>query len=283
MSGRSSRFQAPTAKNGARVPLRRFVGLSLLACSIAMTSGCSWFSKDDDSKPLEDPTATAAQLYDEASSALRREDYETAIKKFETLEGRYPFGGYTEQAQLEVAYAYYKYNEPDSAIAAADRYIQLHPRGKHVDYALYLKGLANMDRGDTLLNKIVKPNFAYRDQSVLENAYQAFLELVRRFPKSRYVDDASVRMVKLRDYLAQHEIYVARYYIRRGAWVAAANRAQYALSRYNGSTGTIPALKILIQAYDKLGLKQDAADAREVLKRTVAASDSKADQDKGKS
>jgi len=269
MSGRSSRFQAPAEKSPSP-SVGKVAGVTLLACSIALTSGCSWFSKKEDN-PLEDPTVSAAQLYGEASSALRREDYETAIKKFETLEGRYPFGGYTEQAQLEVAYAYYKYDEPDSAIAAADRYIQLHPKGKHVDYALYLKGLANMDRGDSFLNRIVKPNAAYRDQTVLENAYKAFSELVRRFPNSRYTDDASRRLLKLRDHLAQHEIYVARYYMRRGAWVAAANRAQYALSRYDGSTATIPALKILIAAYDKLGLKKKAADSREVLKKTLAA------------
>lgn len=276
MSGRSSRFQAQAEKN-LTLSVGKAVGISLLAGSIALTSGCSWFSKKEDN-PLEDPTVSASQLYDEASSALRRQDYETAIKKFETLEGRYPFGGYTEQAQLEVAYAYYKYDEPDSAIAAADRYIQLHPRGKHVDYALYLKGLANMDRGDSLLNRLVKPNYAYRDQTVLENAYSAFSELVRRFPNSRYTDDASRRLLKLRDHLADHELYVARYYMRRGAWVAAANRAQYALSRYNGSTATIPALKILIAAYGKLGLKQEAADSRAILKSTLAANDVKSDK-----
>lgn len=277
MSGRSHWYQVFTLPAPA---LGKLIGGTLLACTIALTSGCSWFSKKQDDNPLEDPTVSAAQLYDEASSALHRDDYETAIKKFETLEGRYPFGAYTEQAQLEVAYAYYKYDEPDSAIAAADRYIQLHPKGKHVDYALYLKGLANMDRGDSLINKLVKPNLAYRDQSVLQNAYKALAELVRRFPNSRYTDDASRRLVKLRNYLAQHELYVARYYMRRGAWLAAANRAQYSLSHYNGSKATIPALRLLINAYDKLGLKQQAADTRQILDKTLATSNDASDNGK---
>lgn len=244
----------------------------ILAGSIALTSGCSWFSKDETDKvDLSDPTISAAQLYDEATGSMARADYGTAIKKFETLEGRYPFGAYTEQAQLEVAYAYYKYDEPDSAIAAADRYIQLHPQGKSVDYALYLKGLANMDRGDSLINNIAKPNLAYRDQSILKNAFRAFAELVKRFPNSRYTNDASVRLIKIRDYLAEHEIYVATYYMRRGAWLAAANRAQTALTDYNGSAATIPALKILISAYQKLGLTTEANDAEQVLNATLKA------------
>lgn len=252
---------------------QKFYSGIILATAIGLTSGCSWFSKnsDQDQAELADPTVSAAQLYDEASSAMRRQDYGTAIKKFETLEGRYPFGAYTEQAQLEVAYAYYKYDEPDSAIAAADRYIQLHPQGKNVDYALYLKGLSNMGRGDSLLNKIAKPNLAYRDQSILHNAYSAFAELVSRFPKSKYVDDASVRLIKIRNDLAEHEIYVANYYMKRGAWLAAANRAQSALSTYNGSTSTIPALEILIAAYKKLGLETEAADAEQILKATQEA------------
>ncbi|MHB8919683.1 MAG: outer membrane protein assembly factor BamD [Halothiobacillus sp.] len=264
MSARAHWYQVFRAK--------KFYGSLILATAMALTSGCSWFSKGDkDKAELSDPTISAAQLYDEASSAMRRSDYGVAIKKFETLEGRYPFGAYTEQAQLEVAYAYYKYDEPDSAIAAADRYIQLHPQGKSVDYALYLKGLANMDRGDSLINKIAKPNLAYRDQSILQNAYAAFAELVSRFPDSKYVNDASVRLVKIRDYLAQHEIYVADYYMQRGAWLAAANRAQTALTKYNGSTATIPALEILIVAYKKLGLETEATDAGQVLKATRAA------------
>lgn len=252
---------------------QKFYSSMILATAIGLTSGCSWFSKNSDKNQAElaDPTISAAQLYDEASNAMRREDYGEAIKKFETLEGRYPFGAYTEQAQLEVAYAYYKYNEPDSAIAAADRYIQIHPQGKNVDYALYIKGLANMDRGDSLINKIAKPNLAYRDQRMLHQAYAAFSELVRRFPNSKYVDDASVRLIKIRNDLAGHEIYVARYYMKRGAWLAAANRAQMALSKYNGSTSTIPALQILIAAYKKLGLEKEAADAEQILAATLKA------------
>jgi len=252
-----------------RFPVKQIARASLLAGMVAVASGCSWFSKGDDgSVDLGDPTASAAELYDDASSAMSRADYETAIQKYETLEGRYPFGAYTEQAQIEVAYAYYKYDEPDSAIAAADRYLQLHPRGENVPYALYLKGLANMSRGDSLINKIAPPDLSKRDQSVLEAAYRAFSRLVQQYPDSQYVDDASRRLIDVRNALARHEVYVAEYYMRRGAWLAAANRAQRALEKYDGSTATIPALELLVRAYDKLGLEQEKADAQQVLERT---------------
>ncbi|HZJ81654.1 MAG TPA: outer membrane protein assembly factor BamD [Guyparkeria sp.] len=255
--------------------LRRNLAQAILVAGMVTftASGCSWFSKSDDDRiDLSDPTASAAQLYQEANDAMRRGDYETAIKKFETLEGRYPFGAYTEQAQLEVAYAYYKYDEPDSAIAAADRYIQLHPRGEHVAYALYLKGLANMSRGDSLINKIAPPDLSKRDQSVLKEAYRAFARLIEQYPDSQYVDDASRRLIGVRNALAEHEVQVADYYMRRGAWLAAANRAQAALEQYNGSTSTIPALKLLIRAYDKLGLEKEKSDAEQILEATLKAS-----------
>lgn len=251
---------------------RQLARAAVIAGMVTFASGCSWFSKsDDDRVDLSDPTASANQLYQEANEAMRRGDYETAIKKYETLEGRYPFGAYTEQAQLEVAYAYYKYDEPDSAIAAADRYIQLHPRGDNVAYALYLKGLASMSRGDSLINRLAPPDLSKRDQSVLEDAYKAFSRLVEQYPDSQYVDDASRRLIEVRNALARHEVQVAEYYMRRGAWLAAANRAQSALDKYNGSTSTIPALKLLIRAYDKLGLEREREDARKILEATRQA------------
>lgn len=255
------------------LPTRYSAGVHalILLLVLSLLSGCSWFSKSDDGSEFEDPTISAAQLYEEANRLMQRGNYEDAIKKYETLEGRYPFGAYTEQAQLEVAYAYYRYEEPDSAIAAADRYIQLHPRGENVDYALYLKGLANMSRGDSIINRIANPQMARRDQRILNEAYDSFTRLVERYPDSQYVDDASLRLVELRDAMAEHEIYVARYYMRRNAWLAAANRAQTALEKYDGSTSTIPALELLVQAYDKLGLQEQKEEAEQVLQATLEA------------
>jgi outer membrane protein assembly factor BamD len=140
-----------------------------------------------------------------------------------------------------------------------------------VAYALYLKGLANMSRGDSLINKIAPPDLSKRDQSVLESAYKSFSRLVAQYPDSQYVDDASRRLVEVRNSLAKHEIQVADYYMRRGAWLAAANRAQSALDKYNGSTSTIPALELLIRAYDKLGLERERQDAVEILEATRQA------------
>ncbi|MGC9456418.1 MAG: outer membrane protein assembly factor BamD [Halothiobacillaceae bacterium] len=243
---------------------RRLTIIAFMLISLGTLNSCSWLGKKD-RDPLVDPMISAAQLYDEASSALQRGDYESAITKYETLEGRYPFGAYTEQAQLEVAYAYLKFNEPDSAIAAADRYIRLHPRGEHVDYALYLKGLANMSRGQSLLTRLVKPDLAKRDKGVLEDGYRALSELVERFPDSRYVDDASRRLLQLRNMLAERELYVADYYMRRGAWLAAANRAQTVVERFDGAAVMPDALVLMVRAYERLGMEDLAGDARQVI------------------
>ncbi|MGB9670079.1 MAG: outer membrane protein assembly factor BamD [Halothiobacillaceae bacterium] len=235
-----------------------------LVLSAALVSGCSWFKDKKESQ--EDPYATAADIYSQANRALKTGNYEEAIKQFETLEARYPFGPYAEQSKLEAAYAYYKYGEQESAIATIDRYLQLHPRGENVDYALYLKGLANLKRGASLIDEYVKERDpARRDQGALQEAFNAFSDLVRRFPASKYVEDAQKRLLELRNLMAEHELYVAQYYMKRGAWLSAANRAQGLIERYQGAPSMPEALKIMVEAYTKLGLSDLAADARKVL------------------
>ncbi|MGK0674133.1 MAG: outer membrane protein assembly factor BamD [Halothiobacillaceae bacterium] len=243
---------------------RPFLPLFALLLSAALVSGCSWFKDKKESQ--EDPYATAADIYGQASRALKTGNYEEAIKQFETLEARYPFGPYAEQAKLEAAYAYYKYGEQESAIATIDRYLQLHPRGENVDYALYLKGLANLKRGASLTDEYVKErDLARRDQGALQEAFNAFSELVRRFPTSKYAEDSQKRLLELRNLMAEHELYVAQYYMKRGAWLSAANRAQGLIERYQGAPSMPEALKIMVEAYTKLGLTDLAADARKVL------------------
>ncbi|MEW6445527.1 MAG: outer membrane protein assembly factor BamD [Pseudomonadota bacterium] len=229
-----------------------------------LLSGCSWFQ--DKKEKEEDPYATAADIYSQASRALKTGNYEEAIKQFETLEARYPFGPYAEQSKLEAAYAYYKYGEQESAIATVDRYLQLHPRGENVDYALYIKGLANLRRGYNLTDEYVKErDQSRRDQGALREAFNAFSELIRRFPASRYTEDSQKRLLDLRNLMAEHELYVAQYYMKRGAWLSAANRAQDLIEKYNGAPSMPEALKIMIEAYGRLGLDDLAADARKVL------------------
>jgi outer membrane protein assembly factor BamD len=239
--------------------------LSRIAISIvtlALLIGCSAFSGDSD------PTKgwSAAKLYAEAKDALDSGDYEKAIDMFETLEARYPFGRYAKQAQLDAAYAYYKFEEPDSAIAAAERFIKLHPKSPHVDYAYYLKGLANFDRGKTIISKVVPRDPSERDPTPMLRAFEDFSVILKRYPDSRYADDARRRMVYLRNKLAQYELNVADYYMRRGAYVAAINRATYVLENYQGAQAIPQALKTLVRAYRKLGLNDLARDALRVLR-----------------
>ena len=245
---------------------RRTLALIPVLVLFSLVSGCSWFQgKDEDAEAKAAANIPAEDLYAKASRALKTGDYEGAVKDFETLEARYPFGSYSEQAKLEAAYAYYKYGEQESAIATIERYLQIHPRGENVDYALYLKGLASLKRGSNLTDDFIRQrDLARRDQGALQTAYASFSELVRRFPQSKYAEDADKRLLEIRNLMAEHELYVAQYYVKRGAWLAAANRAQGILERFNGSPVMPDALKIMIDAYTRLGLTDLAADARKV-------------------
>jgi len=195
--------------------------------------------------------------------------YEKAVKTFETLQSRYPYGRYAQQAQLEIAYAYYKQKEPESAIAAADRFIKQYPNNPHVDYAYYLKGLANFNEDLGLLGGVVQQDLSERDPKAARDAFGAFKELVTRFPDSKYASDSKLRMQYLINALARYEIHVANYYLRRGAYVAAANRAKGVLADYPQTQATIDALKIMVQAYDGMGMKDLRDDAQRVLDKNT--------------
>ncbi len=192
-------------------------------------------------------------------------NYEKAVKTFETLQSRYPYGRYAQQAQLEIAYAYYKQKEPESAIAAADRFIKQYPNNPHVDYAYYLKGLINFNEDLGLLGGVVKQDLSERDPNAARDAFGAFKELVTRFPGSQYAPDSRLRMQYLINALASYEIHVANYYLRRGAYVAAANRAKGVLADYPQTPAMLDALQIMVQAYDAMGMKDLRDDAQRVL------------------
>jgi outer membrane protein assembly factor BamD len=208
---------------------------------------------------------SANELYSRAKDALNSGDYETAINTFEKLEARYPFGKYAQQAQLEIAYAYFKFEEPDSAIATADRFIRNNPGNPHLDYAYYLKGLANYTRGASIIDRLAPREPSERDTRALRDAFNDFTQLVKKFPDSRYADDARQRLIYLHNQLAQYEINVARYYLQRGAYVAAANRARYVVENYQRAPAAQEALQVLIQAYSKMGLNDLADDTKRVL------------------
>jgi len=213
---------------------------------------------------------TAEQFYRQARDALNEKRYEKAAKLYEKLEARYPFGKYATQAQMDVAYAYYKNDEPDSAIAAADRFIKLNPAHPNVDYAYYIKGLVNYNRGITFVDRFVPTDSSQRDPGATLDSYKDFDELVRRFPNSRYAEDSKQRMLSLRNNLAMHEIHVADFYMRREAFLAAARRCGEVIRKYQKTQAVPVALEIMEQAYRKLGLVQLADDTHRVFELNYA-------------
>ncbi len=218
-------------------------------------------------KEVEDITAgwSAEELYNSAKGEMIDGNYQTAIERYEILESRYPFGNYATQAQLDVGYAYYKYDELEPALSAIDRFIKLNPRHPAVDYAYYLKGIINFNRGGSILDKIHKRDMADFDQSILITSFNDFQILVRRFPDSKYAADARQRLIYLRDKLANSDLEIARFYAARDAWVAVANRTRAILKSYPGTSAIKPALEIQLLAYQHLGLEQLAADTQRII------------------
>jgi outer membrane protein assembly factor BamD len=224
---------------------------------------------------MSDETAgwTANKLYSEAKDAMGEGAYDKAIKYFEKLEARFPYGRYAQQAQLEVAYAYYRQSEPASAIAACDRFIRLHPNHPNVDYAYYLKGLTNFNEDLGLLGYVSLQDLTERDPKAARDSFDAFKELVTKFPESRYTADATARMKYLVNALASHEVHVARYYMKREAYVAAVNRAQTAVKTYPDAPANEEALFIMIKAYDLLGMNDLRDDAERVMRKNFPKSE----------
>lgn len=239
---------------------RTLTRLPALVLAVAL-AGCGVFGKEIDLTE----NWTAPRLYAEASSELDSGNYAKAIEYYEKLEARYPFGRYAMQSQLDVAYANYRADEPEAAIAAADRFIKLYPQNPYVDYAYYLKGIVNYNRSVGFLDRYVPTDASQRDPGSALDAFVDFSALVERFPDSRYAEDARQRMLYLRNNLAKHEVNVARYYMRRGAYLAAANRANYVIERFQRTSAVESALEILVDAYTALDKAELAADAKRVL------------------
>lgn len=192
-------------------------------------------------------------------------NYAEALRYFQVLESRFPHGKYATQAQLEIIYAHYKQEDPVSTIAAADRFIKLHPNHRNVDYAYYLKGIATFnERGQ--FEKLTRQQINDRDPKALKLSFAALKELIDRYPNSRYVKDATLRMVYIVDTLAQHEMHVARYYMNRKAYLAALNRAKYVLEYYPKSSSIEEALMTMVSAYDYMDLEDLKTDSLRVLK-----------------
>ena len=235
-----------------------------MPCLLALfISGCAIFG--DPTELDETKGWQADRIYAEGEQKMLDKDYDKALGYFQKLDSRFPNTKYATQAQLEIAYAHYKKQDPISAVIAADRFIKLHPNHPNVDYAYYLKGLASFnERG--VIEKYTAQEISDRDPKTLKLSFAAFKELVERYPKSRYFKDASQRMLYLVNALSQHELHVARYYMKRQAYLAALNRAKYVVEYYPNSTAVEEALVISISAYDYMDLIDLKDDTVRILK-----------------
>jgi outer membrane protein assembly factor BamD len=239
-----------------RHSLALFLLLTLTACKIF--------------DPLPDGTEPTkylpvGEMYSAAKTELNDGNYDSAIKLYETLQSRYPYGRYAQQSLLEMAYAYYRQGEAESAISSAERFIKQYPNNPYVDYAYYVKGLANFNGEMSLIQMAGGQDPTERDPKAAHESFAAFKDLVTRFPDSKYAADSKLRMQYLINALAQYELHVAGYYLRRGAHIAAVNRAQGILTQYPNSPSTREALQIMVQAYDAMGMADLRDDTRRVL------------------
>lgn len=205
------------------------------------------------------------QLYEDASDELSAGNWDRASKLYEKLEARAAGTTIAQQAQLDLAYAQFKTGQKDPALATLARFIKLHPSSPALDYAYYLQGLINFNDNLGILGSFTRQDLSERDQQASRDAYQSFRQLVTQFPESKYTPDAKLRMNHIVNSLAQYEVHVARYYYKREAYLAAANRAQQAVQEFQHSPATEEALYILTLSYERLGMKELRDDAQRVL------------------
>ncbi len=211
------------------------------------------------------PELSAQQLYEEAKTLLRSENYRSAAERFEALNARYPFGPFAQQSQLDLIFAYYKLNEVEKADSVAERFIRQNPHHQNLDYAYYMKGLINFEVEPGFPANLITAEVGKRDTSRLRKSFDEFSILLQKFPDSEYSKDAQQRMIYIRNKLAQAELSTARYYMRRNAYQAAADRARYVVEHYPKTEAVKPALRLMQKAYDILGLDDLAEDTRRIL------------------
>lgn len=237
----------------------RLTGLAVAVLAASWMAGCSNTPKDETAK------WSAEKLYSEARDEMSAGNYERAGTLFERLEGRATGTLLSQQAQLERAYVMYRTNERAQALSILERFIKLNPTSPALDYALYLQGLVNFNDNLGILGNLARQDLSERDQQASRDSYQSFKQLVEQFPQSRYAEDAQLRMNYIVNSLAAYEVHVARYYYRRGAYVAAVNRAQQTVQDFQQSPATEEALSIMVRSYDQLGMKDLSEDAKRVL------------------
>ncbi len=241
--------------------------LLILAFVAALLSGCGLFGKRED--PLE--TMPVEEMYAAGKDALMAGNYSRASRYYGRLVSRFPFGEYTEQAMLDLSYSQFKAGKPEEATSTLNRFIRTYPTHRHIDYAFYLKALINFSRENVFLERFARLDMTQRDQGATRQSFDDFALLVQRFPTSRYAADARQRMVYLRNLMARHELGVGLYYLKRGAFVAAANRGEFIIENYPQSQHQNDALALMAEAYTRLGEDTLAGDARRVLELNDAS------------
>lgn len=253
--------------------LRRFaLSLCVIASAFAFTA-CS--TSEENVAGIDNPFSpederrfgglTQEQLYKAARASLNKSDFSSALTFYNRLETLYPFSPYARQAQLETIFANYKAGRLESTVAQADRFIKQHPRHPDVDYAYYLRGLANFDQAFDNLDSLFGERGETRDPLYARSAFNSFAQLIRGYPASPYTPDSRQRMIFLKNRLAEYELHIAEYYYGREAWVASANRAKTILEKYQGTPAVPDALLLQVKSYQKLGLPELAKDARDTL------------------
>ena len=240
----------------------RKYNLSFVLVFLVLIQGCA-FLETVKVDPYENMTEEG--LYAQGSVFLQNGDIPSAITVFETLEAKYPFSTYSQQSVLDLAYAYYDFGQKDDTIAECDRFIDLYPNHPNLDYAYYLRALSNLEKEQPFFQDILGQDVSKYDVSRLKDAYNDFLFIANRFNQSKYADDAKNRLVFLRDSMAKHEVYIAKYYLKRGAYLASSERAKYMLEKYPGAPATKEALLVLIKSYNNLGLLDSAKVTADIL------------------
>lgn len=232
----------------------------LLVGVLALLAACS------SNAPVIDESLSESELYRKAQTDLDAENYGSAVETLRALEARYPFGRYAEQAQLELIYAYYQNYEPEAATASADRFIRLHPTHQNVDYAYYIRGLASFTRDQGIIERFLPLDMTRRDPGAARDSFNDFAQLINRFPNSQYAPDARARMVYLRNLLAAYDVHVGHYYLKRGAYLAAANRGRYVVENFQQTPSVGDGLALMVAGYNRLAMQDLADSALETLK-----------------
>lgn len=256
------------------IPPSRVLVLSALCLALGVTAGCgSLRGRGDDEESGRLAKVTPEQIYRDAAKDVRVGNFPSAIARYELLEARYPFSEQAKQGQLDLLYAYYRNRAGEAAVDQAEQFMRENPTHPRVDYAHYIRGLVYFESGLSWIERVFKARLSQRPPTEARKAFQAFQTLVQQFPKSPYAADARQRMVYLRNRLADYELEVARFYLERGAYIGAVNRARTVIEGYDGAPAVDGALAVLAQAYRKLGVDELAQVAENVRKTNVLPDD----------